>query len=112
MEMETRWEGRATVVSLSGSIDSLGGPEASVYLLRTIENGSRHLVLDMSDVTFISSAGIQMIVNTIKMVRQAGGDLHLAAVPTSVRKVMELGGLLDAVDSFQDVAAAAAAFGG
>lgn len=110
MQIDSRWEGRATIVSLSGSIDSLGGPEASVYLLRAIENGNIHLVLDLAGVTFVSSAGIQMIVNTIKMARHAGGDVHLAAVPQGVRKVMELGGLLDAVDAFENVATAAQAF--
>ena len=110
MQIDTKSEGRATIVSLSGNIDSLGGPEASVFLLRAIENGNIRLVLDLAGVTFVSSAGIQMIVNTIKMARHAGGDVHLAAVPQGVRKVMELGGLLDAVDAFEDTTSAARAF--
>jgi anti-anti-sigma factor len=110
MDIESRREGRAIVVSLSGSIDALGGPEASLYLAKEIDQGNAKLVLDMAGVTFISSAGVRMVLNTVKMTRQAGGDLHLAAMPRNVHKVLDLGGIIGAVKVFDDVSTASLAF--
>ncbi len=112
MDIESRREGRATVVTLSGSIDALGGPEASVYLAKEIDKGNSRLVLDLSGVTFISSAGVRMVLNTVKMARQADGDLRLAALPRNVHKVLEIGGIIGAVQTFDDVLSAALSFPG
>lgn len=110
MDIETRREGYGIVIALSGSIDALGGPEASVFISQEIDKGNDKLVLDMSAVTFISSAGVRMVLNAVKMARQAGGDVHLAAMPRNIYNVIELGGLIDSVKSFDDVSTASLAF--
>jgi len=112
MDIESRREGRAMVVALSGSIDALGGPEASVYLAKIIDGGDANLVLDLSGVTFISSAGVRMVLNVVNMARQAGGDSRLAALPRNVRKVLDIGGITGAVQTFEDVTSAVVSFAG
>jgi anti-anti-sigma factor len=110
MDIASRREGRGIVVSLGGSIDALGGPEITVYLSKEIDSGNDKLVLDMASVTFISSAGVRMILNAVKMARQSGGDVYLAALPRNIYKVLELGGIIGSVKSFDDVSTASLAF--
>ena len=53
-----------------------------------IADGRTRLVVDLSQVRFIDSFGLGALVSALRVVRAAGGDLKLAAVPSSVEAVV------------------------
>jgi anti-sigma B factor antagonist len=82
-----------TVVSLRGDIDVLSGPRLRECLVELVSEGHRRVVLDLSRVVFIDSAGLGIIVAGLKRLRALEGDLALAGATANVLNVFEITGL-------------------
>lgn len=102
---------RCSVVSAAGRIDSATAPELADAFESLTDAGQYGIVLDMSEVEFISSVGLRVLVDTRRTCRKNNrGDLALASVSENVRRTLELAGfytlfsvhdtVLDAVASF------------
>jgi anti-anti-sigma factor len=77
---------------------------------KRLEAASARFVLDMTDVSFLDSRGIEGIVETADALRSRGGRLRLAATPATCREVLELTGHADRVDFFDDTQSAVRSF--
>lgn len=64
------WMGRTAVVSASGALDLLTSPHLEEVLTKTLELRPAALIVDLTDVNFLGSAGMQVLV-----------DAHQAAMP-------------------------------
>ena len=63
---------------------------ASVVYESLVSEGNVRIVVDLSDVDYISSAGWGIFVGEIKGVRRNGGDIKLAGMRSDVREVFDL----------------------
>ena len=59
---------------------------------------------------YTSSAGLRVLLSTLKEARQRGGDLRLAAVQERVRRVLDLSGFTSILKCYPDVDAAVASY--
>jgi len=85
---------RATLIEVSGRVDSTNATQLGEALSTQIEAGHHLLVADLSRVEYISSAGLRELVTAVKKARKtAGGDLRLASLNDRVRDVLTLAGL-------------------
>lgn len=110
MEVKHKTQDDVTVVSMSGSIDSLTAPQTMEYLNRLMSEGSNRLVADLSGVEYTSSAGLRVLLAAVKTARMSGGDLYLANIRPDVQKVLSLSGFTSILKVFQDVDAAVKSF--
>lgn len=97
---------QALVVSLAGSFDALTADEARKAIGTQIEDGQQRIVLDLSQVDFMSSAGVRVILEMLKSIRRMGGELRLAAAQSSVEQTLEISGLVRVLKTYPSVAAA------
>lgn len=82
------------VLHLHGELDVAGTTILRSHALRTLEtNGHHNVVLDMSDVTFLDSSGLGVLIEIRNHARAHGTDLTLRAVPPVAYRVIELAGL-------------------
>lgn len=51
------------------------------------------LLLDFSDVTFMDSSGIGLVMGRYRLMSEAGGEIEVTGVSPQIRKVMKLAGL-------------------
>jgi anti-sigma B factor antagonist len=109
MEIATKEFKRCVVVEPSGRIDSATAPQLAEVLDELMDAGQRNLVLDMSDVEFISSAGLRVLIDTQKKSRIRGG-LILAEVPEPIREAFDLAGLVPIFSFHDDLLAAVGSF--
>lgn len=93
MEISQKEYKRVNVVTILGRIDSATAGEFETNLVELAERGRNNIVLDMSDVEFISSAGLRVLVTIRKAVQSAGGDLVLAEPSERVIDTLEIAGL-------------------
>lgn len=98
----------AAVVTLSGELDAHTAARLRTLLAEQLLAGPGNLVLDMSGLSFIDSAGLASLIAADKGTRRAGMRLVLAAPQPPVRKVLALTGI-DAVLSTADSVDAALA---
>ncbi len=59
------------------------------------ESGYKTIVMDMTDLEFLSSAGVGSILGTIETSREAGGDIILCNVPESINHILDVLDLTD-----------------
>ena len=110
MNITSRQIGRVAVVSISGSMDALTATDATSFLREQIGAGHSQLVVDLSQVDFMSSAGLRAILTALKESRRQGGDLRLAGAQAGVDKVLKMSGFTSILKAFDTVDAAAASF--
>jgi len=86
---------RCDLASLSGMIDSASAPDLEKQLLELVEGGTRNLVINLRDVTFISSPGLKALLAAQIRVRRKipPGEVVLAEIPPKLQEVLELVGL-------------------
>lgn len=89
----TRSEGDATVVAVTGELDAHVAPQLAAVVDPLAARPEGVLVIDLSEVGFVDSTGLGVLVSTLKHVREAGGRLDVVVSSPRVLKVLALTGL-------------------
>lgn len=110
MQISIDHHAHVTVVAIAGSIDALTADALVTALLDELEAGRIRLVADFAAVEYTSSAGLRVLLTTLKDARQRGGDLRLASIRPNVRQVLELSGFTSILKCFPETQAAIASF--
>ena len=96
MEITSKQHKRCDVVTVSGRIDSATAPQLE-ETLNSIMNASRFkLVIDMTDVNFVSSKGLWVLIGAQKQCkRYRRGEVILVNVKEEIRSAFDLVGMGD-----------------
>jgi anti-sigma B factor antagonist len=81
------------VIALTGEVDLYTAPEFKQELLRVIGEGSKQVVVDFTDTTFIDSTTLGVLVGGVKRLRPEGGQLSLVCSDRNITKIFEITGL-------------------
>lgn len=110
MQIEFVLDGDVSVVSITGSVDSLTAESLMAKLGEHVGAGHSRLVVDMGGCEYTSSAGLRALLSTLKATRSGGGDLRLACVNHNVLKVLDLSGFTTIMKLFDEVDQAIASY--
>jgi anti-sigma B factor antagonist len=89
-EERLNWKNPAILISLKGTIETTNASTLEEALERIINEKCYRIAVDLSGVTYISSAGWGIFISEIKRIRGNGGDIKLAAMTPEVREVFDL----------------------
>jgi len=111
MTLTERQVGEVTLLELKGRLVFDDGEKA----LRTrvndlVEQGRVKLVINLSNVTYIDSCGVGVLIAKFVSVRRHGGDVKLLELSPRSRHVMAICGLLDVFETFDSETSAVASF--
>lgn len=98
------------VVEASGAMDAHSFPHVEQYLAEILDDGQPHLILNCENLTYISSAGIGVLIHLAKRARDEKGDLRLCCVPKNIQEVLELIGLQNMIRMYELERGAAKSF--
>lgn len=90
---QVRSDDGVTTIALTGEIDLVAAPEVRTYVSGALAESPRRLVIDLSDVTFIDSTGVQALVVANQTTRLLKVDLVIVPGPPPVMRILELAGL-------------------
>ncbi len=93
VDIKVSGQEKATILEVSGRVDSMNADQLGVALNQQIDSGHVHLVLDLAQVEFMSSAGLRELVSALKRVKRSSGDMRIAQPSYRVREVLEMAGL-------------------
>lgn len=99
------------LLELSGKV--MGGPDATILnnkLHELIESGHKKVVADLSQVNWMNSSGLGILISALTTIRNTGGDLKLAAVTDRIKSLLMITKLLTVFDTFDSVEEAIASF--
>jgi anti-sigma B factor antagonist len=97
--------GTAVVARLTGEVDLSNAMNLGTGVLQAVSNESTALVLDMTGVDYLDSAGIQLVYHLGEQLRSRGQTLRLV-VPTSspANDALRLAGVAQHVETSESVA--------
>lgn len=98
-------------IKLEGRFDANTSDAVEKFIRERIEKGRSQFVLNMENVSFISSAGLRVVIIIARELRnEHQGDLHMAVLQPSVKRVFEISGLNNVLKIFDDEQTATRAF--
>lgn len=106
--IEQTQSGAVTIVTVAGRLDGTTARQLEDGLVALIAPGVG-MVLDMSGLDYVSSAGLRVLLKIAKAAKAAKVRLALAGITPPVTKVFEISGFTTIFDIHPDSASAAAA---
>ena len=86
------------VVTLSGELDTAAAAEAEAALKPLLESNGRDVVIDCTELEYIASSGLRILLSILKKVKADGGRVTLKNVNEVIRDVLELTGFIKIFD--------------
>lgn len=87
--------GHTQVVHVTGRIDTTTADRFDARLQQAAAPGTTHMVLDITRVTYVSSAGLRSLLTLLKRVKAQGGRLVLAGASHRVVEILDIAGFTD-----------------
>ncbi len=82
-------ENGATIVAFEGDIDLESSPKSREILLKAVDDAG-HVLVDLSEVSYIDSSGVATLVESLQAARSKSGRFALLKPSDPVRRVLEL----------------------
>ena len=93
MEIDERQLGDSLELAIRGRLDSYWADHLAARLREVIQKGHHHLLLNLSATAYLSSAGIGIVVQFYKQLRDIDGSLVVVEPSPQVEKVLGISGL-------------------
>lgn len=103
MDITAKNEDKAIVVSVSGRMDAVTASDFEKALTEYLDQGNTALVIDFSDLDYISSAGLRSILATAKKMKGMNGTLSLANLKEVVKEVFDISGFSAIIPIYDSV---------
>jgi anti-sigma B factor antagonist len=91
MKVKINEKYQAAIIELSGNL--VGGENAELFrkkLYELIEQKKKNIVVDMTNVKMVNSAGIGILISGFTTLKNAGGDLKLTHISDNVKGVLSI----------------------
>lgn len=93
MTIEKIIHGNDLTLSLAGRLDTTTAPQLEAELKESLA-GVKHLVLDVKDLEYLSSAGLRVLLSTQKLMNKQGSMVVRGANET-ITEIFEVTGFCD-----------------
>ena len=104
MKMTETISDKVVVLELSGKI--MGGPDATLLtekLHQLIESGKTQVIVDLSQVSWMNSSGLGILIGGLTTMRHNGGDLKLANITDKIQSLLMITKLLSVFETYETV---------
>lgn len=101
MEIELTGEKRLLTVRIDGELDHHRADELRVSIERELRRtGAINVAFDFSEVTFMDSSGIGVIMGRYKTVRALGGRIVIFGMPKEIERIVRMAGIDNIADIY------------
>lgn len=104
MKIKTSEQYGAVVIELKGNV--MGGDDTKDFnevLHKFIDEGKKNIVVDLSDVKFMNSSGLGMLIGGLTTIKKADGNLKLARVTDKIESLLIITKLITIFEFFETV---------
>ena len=92
MEIKEEKRGEVKIIGLRGRLDAETSPGVQKRLMNLMGQGERRLVFDFSELTYISSSGLRLLIEVARNLQKTNGKLALGALNDHVGEVIRIAG--------------------
>lgn len=101
---------RVELVTVSGRVDSNSAGELEKVINDIIARRVYNLVLELSGVDYMSSAGLRVLISALRTCKAKRGNVCLVSVSKRVDEVLELAGIKPMFDLYDNTVSAVGSF--
>jgi anti-sigma B factor antagonist len=109
MDINIKKRQNVTIVEMDGDLDGKTAPVAQEQILSLAKPDCK-IILDMSKVAYMSSAGLRLLLVTYRTISGQGGKAVLVGLSEDLENTMSVTGFLDFFDHYNNFDAALATF--
>lgn len=92
------------VVTLVGELDHHSAEEVRVKIDDRIDRENiKKMIFDFSEVTFMDSSGIGVVIGRYKKLSMRKGELSIVSVNNSIKRVFELSGMFKIIKVYENL---------
>lgn len=110
MQVQTEAHDNYDLVTISGRVDSSNADQLSAALKRLTDARHYKIIVDLSGIEYMSSAGLRALITALRTCEARFGDLFLAHPSERAREVLDLAGMDHRFKIFDTITEAEAAF--
>jgi anti-sigma B factor antagonist len=90
MEVIEKKQDGICILTLSGRLDASSSSEFREKIFQIIEDGTNRVILDCENLDYISSAGLRVVLEATKEIKQNNGEIMLCALQDYIKEVFEV----------------------
>ena len=90
MEITEREQNGVSIITVAGRVDSEGAVDLDMALQALTADNKFKILLDMSGVRYINSAGLRTLADILTQSKENGGDLKLVDLNAKVQRVFQI----------------------
>ena len=83
------------VASLVGSLDTAAAPEAEKAMSPLYDVEGKNIILDCTDLTYISSSGLRIFLGILRNAQEKGGHVFIKDINDKVRSIFTITGFFN-----------------
>ncbi|MBR6141333.1 MAG: STAS domain-containing protein [Bacteroidaceae bacterium] len=83
------------VASLVGSLDTAAAPEAEKVMSPLYDVEGKNIILDCTDLTYISSSGLRIFLGILRNAQEKGGHVFIKGINDKVRSIFTITGFFN-----------------
>lgn len=103
MNIEQRTQGTASIITVAGKIDANTSSEFESTLMSTLDQGRSRVLIDCTQLEFISSAGLRVLLMAGKRLKAAQGMLGIVGLIAPIREVFDISGFSNLFNMYDTV---------
>lgn len=92
MEIIEGKRGDITILELRGRLDASTSNRLEEKLLALIDSGKKQLIIDFTNVDYISSSGLRVLVIAAKKLKNVEGKIALSSMKDFIKSVFDIAG--------------------
>ena len=94
MQITTQEQDGVAIIAIEGQIDSKTAPDAQDQLLPLVQ-AHEHIVMDLNELTFMSSAGLRIMLLLYRQATARNGKVAIVGLSDPIKDTMQATGFLD-----------------
>jgi anti-sigma B factor antagonist len=94
------------IFKITGKLDSYTSGDLGKQLMPSIESGNKKIIIDFSELDYISSAGLRTLLLAAKKIKQSEGKILLAELKEHITQVFQIAGFTAIFPIFPSVSKA------
>ena len=92
MKIITNRDGEILTLKLKGRLDTNASMEFEQQVEESINQNTKNMIIDFSDLEYICSSGLRVIIQAAKKLKSFQGELVLCSMEEYIREVFEISG--------------------
>lgn len=105
MQISFANDGTSTLIAkVSGELDHhIAGRIRDEADARIVKESIKKLIFDFSELNFMDSSGIGLVIGRYKLVKNYGGNVNIVSCNPCVNKILHMSGIMRIIDVYPDM---------